>query len=249
MTPMRVFATAAVALLSGFVSGYALARHQLTRDFEIKVDTEVEEMRQYMSAKYGVEDTYEGSDEDEDGSSTPMNPIEAELADLKKKRDERIIGDREIKDDTAYYRYYSDGTPDKGEEGVHVDMSEDETPTKRVKKTVNSDDYQIVEHDEFNAHFYDTTFHFTYYYDEELLVDFWQNQITDEDRWAYVGDVEFERPDEYEDEADLYLINHREKIAVHINITVAPVPKEVYERHETFIKNRFKERHADEGGE
>ena len=128
-------------------------------------------------------------------------------------------------------------------------MSEEETPTKRVKKTVSSDDYQIVEFDEFNAHPYDTTLHFTYYYDEELLVDFWQNQIADEDRWEYVGDVEFERPDDYEDEADLYILNHKGALAVHVNISVNPVPDEVYERHETFIKNRFKERHADEGGE
>lgn len=249
MSPMRVFATAAVALLSGFVSGYALARYQLTRDYEMKADAEVEEMRKYMSAKYGVEDTYEGSDEVEDGSTISNNPIEAELADLKKKRDEPTIGDREIKDDTLYYRYYSDGTPDVGEEGEHVDMSEEETPTKRVKKTVSSDDYQVVDIDEFNAHPYDTTLHFTYYYDEELLVDFWQNQIEDEDRWEYVGDVEFERPEDYEDEADLYILNHKGGLAVHVNISVNPVPDEVYERHETYIKNRFKERHAEEGGE
>lgn len=237
---MRVFAAVTVALLSGFVSGYALAYHQLTRNFEDKVDTEVEEMRQYMSAKYGVKDKYEGSDEEAEDAVDHKNLIEAELADLKKQRNERKIGDRELKDDTPYYRYHSD----ESEEGERVDMGEDETPTKRSKKTFSSDDYEVVNADDFNNHVYDTTLHFTYYYDEELLVDFWRNQIPDEDRHQYIGDIEFERPDEYDDESSLYILNHVEKLAVHVNISVLPVPDEVYRRHETYIKNRFAERHG-----
>lgn len=243
MKSMGGFVAIAVTLLSGFVSGYALAHYQLTRDFEDKVDTEVEEMRQYMSAKYGVNDKYEGSDEEAEDTVDPKNLIEAELADLKKQRNEPKIGDRELKDDTPYYRYHSDDIPDVGEEGEHVGMGEDETPTKRVKKTFSSDDYEVVSDEDFNDHTYDTTLHFTYYYDEELLVDFWRNQITDEDRHEYIGDIEFERPDEYDDESSLYILNHVEKLAVHVNISVLPVPDEVYRRHEAYIKNRFAERH------
>ena len=233
---MGVFATATVALLSGFVSGYALAHHQLTRNFEDKVDTEVEEMRQYMSAKYGVKDKYEGSDEKAEDTVNPKNLIEAELADLKKQRNERKIGDRELKDDTPYYRYHSDGTPDESVEGG------DETPTKLTKKAPSSDVYEVVNVDDFLNHDYDTTLHFTYYYNEELLVDFWRNQIHDEDRHQYIGDIEFERPDEYDDESSLYILNHVEKLAVHVNVSVLPVPDETYRRHETYIKNQFAER-------
>lgn len=250
MKSWGTFAIVTIAVLSGFASGYALAHRQLTHDFEVKVDTEIEEMRQYMSAKYGIKDLYEESQEEEDSEeATPTNPIEAELADLKKKRKEPKIGDIELEDYTTYERYFSNGTPDTGEEGEHIDMSEGNTPTKRVVKTVSSDNYEVLEFEAFNEHLYDTTLHFTYYYDEELLVDFWGNQIEDDDRVEYIGDIQFDRPHESEDESDLYILNHLSMLGVHVNISVFPVPDKVYERHETFIKNRFSERNKDVGGE
>ena len=250
MKPWGVFATAVVALLSGFASGYALAHYQLTRDFEDRVDTEVEEMREYMLAKYGDNDMSEESqDSEEEVSTDSHNPIEAELADLKKQRSERKIGESPLKDHKPYYRFHSDGVPDTGEEGEHVDMSEEDTPTKRVKKSVSNGSYEVVQGNDFNGHGYDTTLHFTYYYDEDLLLDFWRNQIEDNDRRMYVGDVEFERPAEHEDETDIYILNHVDKLAIHVNITVFPIPDDVYDLHEEYIKNRFSERHSETGGE
>lgn len=243
MKLVGMIATVSVALLSGLASGYAIAHWRLTREYEVKVDTEIEEMRQYMEAKYRDQVEDEEGEEDEESDAYIQNQISIAIADLKNEREEGKIADRDIKDDEPYFRYYSNGDPDTGEEGEHVDMSEEDTPTTRVNRTVSTSDYEIVDQDKFNAHTYDTTLHFTYYYDEELLVDFWKAQIDDDDRHIYIGDIEFTRPEAWEDESDLYILNHVEKMAVHVNISVLPIPDEVYERHEAYIKQNFKEKH------
>lgn len=239
MKLVGMIATVSVALLSGLASGYAIAHWRLTREYEVKVDTEIEEMRQYMEARYRDQ----VAEEEPDAEPEDLDHISLALEGLKTKRKESKIADRDIKDDEPYFRYYSNGVPDTGEEGEHVDMSEEDTPTTRVNKTVSSTDYEVVDLDTFNAHTYDTTLHFTYHYDEELLVDFWKAQIDDDDRHIYIGDIEFTRPEAWEDESDLYILNHVEKMAVHVNINVLPIPDDVYERHEAYIKQRFKEKH------
>lgn len=242
MKSVGMIATVAVAFLSGLASGYAIAHWRITREYEVKVDTEIEEMRQYLESKYQVDEvSAEGETEPEE-----QDHIESALADLKRNREESRIADRELKDDMPYFRYYSNGVPDTGEEGEHVDMSEEDTPTTRVNKTVSTEDYEVVDQDTFNAHTYDTTLHFTYHYDEELLLDFWNARINDDDRYIYLGDIEFTRPEAWEDEVDLYILNHVEKLAVHVNISVLPIPDDVYERHEEYIKNNFREKHEGE---
>ena len=237
MKPMGLIATISVAFLTGLASGYAIAHWRTTHIWEAKVDEEIDEMQKYFEKKYEVH-----HEESEVSESEEIDLVGKAIEDLKRNKKDVKVGERKVDRDRPYFRYYSNGDPDTGEEGEHVDMSEEETPTTRENKTISTDDYEVVDEATFNSHQYDPKLHFTYHYDEELLVDFWNSRIDDENRHIYLGDIEFTRPEAWEDEADLYVLNHVEKLAVHVNISVLPIPDEVYERHEAYIKNNFKER-------
>ena len=244
MRTFETIATISVALLSGLASGYTLARWLIKHKLERQADLEIEEMRLYYERKYASkQETGANADTQDDYSDEVNSATESAIENLiRNTNSDEKIGERKIGNDVQYHRYFSNGELDTDEEGEHVDMSEEETPTKRIDRTVSSEDYEIVDDETFRNHTLETTLHLTYHYDEELLLDFWGERIDDEHRDLYLGDIEFTRPEAYEDESDLYVLNHIENVAVHVNISVLPIPDAVYDRHEEFIKNKFKER-------
>lgn len=217
--------TIAISAVVGLVTGYSIAHWRLSTIFNQKSDAEIEEMRQYYLEKYSDEDT-EPEVEDENIASKADSPLPESI----------VHPEKRVQYDKLRGRYSSVDEVDED-----VDPEDDDGPSKHEYKP--GDDTHVfatseeIGYDEYGYGEVET--YLTYYYHEDLLVNFWGDRV--ERPEEFIGNLTLPKPPEGDDILEVNIINHSEECVVNVMVEVTPPPTNTYNRNEEYIKTRWLE--------
>lgn len=228
-TPMGVVAIT-LSAAAGLAAGYSIAHWRLSSIYADKADAEVEDMRKYYEDRYNPQP--EEGDESVEEETARQVMADSPLPEAVVDPESRVDYHRVVE---THYRVpfqtipIDDDEDDEEDAGLGLPQHEEGDPL-----------YEIVTSEVLgmNEYGYEETIFLTYHYHEDLLVDFWGQQV---DPKQYIGLTPMPKPGEDEDVIELCVVNHKEQTLVNITIDVTPIPDSVYGKNEEYIKRRWVE--------
>lgn len=217
--------TIAISAVLGLVTGYSIAHWRLSTIFNQKADAEIEDMRQYYMAKYPDEET-DPTPEEENVASIADSPLPESIV-----RPEDRVDYNKLRG-----RYISEEEVDE-----EVDPEDDDGPSKHEHKAGEPKHvFATSEEIGFDEYGYgDEITYLTYYYHEDLLVNFWGERVIRPEE--YIGNLTLPKPPEGDDILEVNIINHAEECVVNVMVEVTPPPTNTYNKNEEYIKVRWLE--------